>query len=126
MNKEYFWTDSKVVIGYISNSNKRFKIFVANRIKFIRDHSDVAQWYHLPSACNTSDDSSRGFDDIKSSKSQRRFKGPSSLSQREDQWPNQISAEISEGEPETKLAVAVNVITIEQDLLSQLEGRISS
>ena len=32
----------------------------------------------------------------------------------------------SEGNPEIKLAVAVNVITIEQDLLSQLEGRISS
>ena len=43
INKEYFWTDSKVVLGYISSSSKRFKIFVANRIQFIRDHSDVAQ-----------------------------------------------------------------------------------
>ena len=31
-----------------------------------------------------------------------------------------------EGDPEIKPAVAVNVITIKQDLLSQLEGRISS
>ena len=31
-----------------------------------------------------------------------------------------------EGDPEIKPAVAVNVITIKQDLLSQLEGRIPS
>ena len=44
ISKEYFWTDSKVVLGYIDNSSKRFKIFVANRIQFICDLSDVAQW----------------------------------------------------------------------------------
>ena len=32
ITKEYFWTDSKVALGYISNSSKRFKIFVANRV----------------------------------------------------------------------------------------------
>ena len=29
---ETCWTDSKVVLGYISNNNKKFKIFVATRI----------------------------------------------------------------------------------------------
>ena len=53
-------------------------------------------------------------------------KGQSFLRQPEDQWPNQVSAEVREGDPEIKPAVAVNVITIKQDLLSQLEGRISS
>ena len=32
INKEYFWTDIKVVLGYISNSSKSFRIFVTNRI----------------------------------------------------------------------------------------------
>ena len=85
INKEYYWTDSKVVLGYISNSSKRFKIFVANRIQFICDHSDVAQWYYVPSACNPADDSSRCLHGIQSSKSQRWFKGLSLLSQLEDQ-----------------------------------------
>ena len=71
INKQYFWTDSKIVLGYISNSSKRFKIFIANRIQFICDHSDVAQWYYVPSAYNPADDSSRGLNGIKSSKSQR-------------------------------------------------------
>ena len=63
---------------------------------------------------------------MKSSKLQRLYKGPSFYSQPEDQWLKQISAEVSESDPEVKPAVAVNVITIEQDLLLQLEGRISS
>ena len=49
--------------------------------------------YYVPSEYNLADDSSRGLDGIKSSKSQRSFKGPSFLSQPEDQWPNQVSAE---------------------------------
>ena len=27
---EYYWTDSQVVIGYLRNTQKRFKAFVAN------------------------------------------------------------------------------------------------
>ena len=87
---------------------------------------DVAQWHYVPTAYSPADNSSIGLDPIKSSKSQRWFKGASFLSQPGDQWPKQISAEVSKGEPEVKPAVAVNVITIKQDLLLQLEGRISS
>lgn len=29
---EYYWTDSKVVLGYINNDAQRFHVFVANRI----------------------------------------------------------------------------------------------
>ena len=34
--KQYFWTDSKVVLGYINNDAKRFHTFVANRVQVIR------------------------------------------------------------------------------------------
>ena len=43
INKKYLWTNSKVVLLYISNSIKSLKIFVVNRIELICDHSDVAQ-----------------------------------------------------------------------------------
>ena len=39
-NQEIFWTDSEVVLAYIRNEAKRFKIFVANRTELIKDHSD--------------------------------------------------------------------------------------
>ena len=40
---EEFWTDSQVVLGYVSNEARRFKIFVANRVQFIREITKVEQ-----------------------------------------------------------------------------------
>ena len=37
---EFFWTDSRVVLGYISNEAKRFHVYVANRVQEIRDLPD--------------------------------------------------------------------------------------
>ena len=41
--KETFWTDREVVLGYIRNESRKFKVFVANRIEMIRDHTDTHQ-----------------------------------------------------------------------------------
>ena len=35
--EEFYWTDSQVVLGYLKNDIKQFKIFVANRVQLIRD-----------------------------------------------------------------------------------------
>ena len=40
---EEFWTDSQVVLGYVSNEVRQFKTFVANRVKFIREITKVEQ-----------------------------------------------------------------------------------
>ena len=39
----YFWTDSKVVLGYIRNNTRRFKTFVANRIHQIKENTHAEQ-----------------------------------------------------------------------------------
>lgn len=36
VDEEYFWTDSQVVLGYVSNEARRFHVFVANRVQRIR------------------------------------------------------------------------------------------
>ena len=41
--KKWYWTDSKVVVGYITNDARRFKTFVANRVQQIRENNDVQQ-----------------------------------------------------------------------------------
>ncbi|XP_067947248.1 uncharacterized protein [Watersipora subatra] len=58
---EYFWTDSKIVLGYISNHSKRFQVFVANRIHEILECTEVAQWRHVPGNLNPADIASRGL-----------------------------------------------------------------
>jgi len=35
IDQEYFWTDSKVVLGYIANESRRFHVFVADRVQEI-------------------------------------------------------------------------------------------
>ncbi|XP_060601270.1 uncharacterized protein LOC132754627 [Ruditapes philippinarum] len=56
----HFWTDSRVVLGYISNDSKRFHVFVANRVQQIRDFSDPSQWRYIETTQNVADIASRG------------------------------------------------------------------
>ena len=57
-----FWRDIKVVLDYINNNTKKFKIFVANRIQQIHEGSNVSQWRYVPSKMNPADDASRRLD----------------------------------------------------------------
>ena len=58
---EFFWTDSRVVLGYVSNDAKRFHIFVANRVREIRDSTSPAQWNFVESGENPAGIASRGM-----------------------------------------------------------------
>lgn len=75
--EEMFWTDSKVVLGYIKNDSKRFHVFVANRIQQIRDHKSA-------------DDASRGITAKELVESSRWISGPEFLWMPEDQWPQPL------------------------------------
>lgn len=54
-----FYSDSKVVLGYIHNTTKRFYVFVHNRILRIRHSSRPEQWHYVPSEENPADHISR-------------------------------------------------------------------
>ena len=51
----YFWSDSKVVLGYIKNESSRFHVFVANRASQIRDLTDPDMWNYVSTDCNPAD-----------------------------------------------------------------------
>jgi hypothetical protein len=40
----FFYTDCKVVLGYICNEIRRFYMYVANRVSRIRESSEPALW----------------------------------------------------------------------------------
>ena len=61
IDKEYFWSDSQIVLAYLNNDAKRFHVFVANRVQFIRDHTRPDQWHYIPSEDNPADHTSRGL-----------------------------------------------------------------
>ena len=58
---EHFRTDSKVVLGYISNPSRRFHVYLANRIQEIHNHTNPVQWHHVESEENPADAASRGI-----------------------------------------------------------------
>lgn len=61
IDEEFFWTDSQVVLAYISNEARRFHVFVANRVQLIRETTNPAQWHYVDTAENPADHASRGL-----------------------------------------------------------------
>ena len=58
--RQYFWSDSKVVLGYI-NDAKRFHMFVANRVQITRSNTDTKEWRYIETIDNPADHASRGL-----------------------------------------------------------------
>ena len=78
-----FWTDSKVVLGYIGNDARRFHVFVANRVQQIRENTSPDQWKYVETENNPADDASRGLSAQQLNESCRWLKGPEFLWQPE-------------------------------------------
>ena len=72
---EELWTDSQIVLVYISNEARRFKTFVANRVQLIKEITKVRQWLYISSQSNPAHYESRGLDVRNLEKIHRWFSG---------------------------------------------------
>lgn len=54
-----FYTDSRVVLGYIHNTNRRFYVYIANRVTRIRKSSQPEQWHFVSTDYNPADHGTR-------------------------------------------------------------------
>ncbi|KAL4006299.1 tumor suppressor p53-binding protein 1 [Sarotherodon galilaeus] len=70
-----YYTDSKVVLGYIHNQSRRFYVYVHNRVQRILQSTCSNQWKHVPSELNPADYGSRSVAAAQLS-STTWFKGP--------------------------------------------------
>lgn len=57
----HFWTDSTIVIGWLSMSPHLLKTFVQNRVTEINELTDDSKWLHVQSKDNPADLLSRGL-----------------------------------------------------------------
>ena len=102
IDETHFWTDSTIVLQYITNKDKRFQTFVANRIAIIRDGSSPSQWHHVATKENPADDASRGLS-ANDLTSPRWINGPKFLTKSNTSWPKPIDIqEVSDDDPEVK------------------------
>ncbi|XP_038060160.1 uncharacterized protein LOC119731170 [Patiria miniata] len=112
-----FWTDSTVVLQYISNQSKRLQTFVANRVATIHDGSTASQWRYVNTQQNPADDASRGLDAQSMLDKIRWRKGPDFLWQTEDSWPvtPQIPSLQEKDKEVRKVALSRAIDVVDQD-----------
>ena len=104
-----FWTDSKVVLGYVKNESRRFQIFVANRVQEIQEKTSPEQWRYVDTTSNPADIASRGISANRLLNSAW-IQGPEFLWKSRDQWPSkdQTHAEaIAQDDPEVRKSLSV-------------------
>ena len=74
-----YWVDSKIVLGYILNETRRFRVLVSNRVQKIRARTEVTQWNHTDTKNNPADYISRGLTPRDGAKIERWIKEPDLL-----------------------------------------------
>ncbi|XP_038077337.1 uncharacterized protein LOC119745185 [Patiria miniata] len=50
-----YYTDSKIVLGYLTNTTRRFHTYVANRVHKVLNFSRPCQWMYVPTGKNPAD-----------------------------------------------------------------------
>ena len=122
--QDLYWTDSKVVLGFISSESRRFHLYVANRVQFIRDQTSPKQWRYVESGSNPADKGSMGVNAKEFMRKSQWIRGPDFLWQTEDQWLRHGSYqnEIQESSPEVRKVTAnATVMEEHKGMLSRFE-----
>ncbi|XP_059086914.1 uncharacterized protein LOC131883456 [Tigriopus californicus] len=124
----FYWTDSTVVLGYVLNQERRFHLFVANRVQRILSLTSRKSWRYVDSAQNPADDCTRGLDCLKIKSKHRWFQGPSFLRGQDCFWRAPILTEyrLDDDDPELKREITVRAMSVKpKDFLTVMIDRYS-
>lgn len=86
------WTDSKIVLDWLSVPSRKLNTFVANRTAEIIDNYPRSYWSHVSSEENPADCASRGLSPSELPTFDLWWSGPTFLSQDEANWKVQSSS----------------------------------
>ncbi|XP_052795874.1 uncharacterized protein LOC128228545 [Mya arenaria] len=123
----YFWTDSMIVLGYVRNTSRRFKTYVANRLALIHELTSPNDWRYVPTNMNPADLASRGVHPEEGGKLFIWLNGPKFLNMEKDDWPHEPDGITTEYEDvEMKPAVVTSMVQSQcQDVVSDILNRYS-
>lgn len=89
----YGWVDSMVVLGWLNGELKRWKLFVANRVKQINQVIPATNWRYIKSEEKPADCASRGLSASLLKNHKLWWSGPTWLTNHEAQERNKIKFE---------------------------------
>lgn len=61
MDAVKFFTDSKLVLGYVHSYTQRFYMYVSNSVTRIRGSTHPDKWYYIPTDLNPADHATRSI-----------------------------------------------------------------
>ncbi|XP_038107029.1 uncharacterized protein LOC119766512 [Culex quinquefasciatus] len=114
----YLWTDSTIVLNWISGSPVMWGTFVANRVAEIQERTALATWNHVPSGDNPADLVSRGMDLDELMESALWWHGPQWLGIDQHPWP-QIYVPNANVEEERRRVVSLPAVEDQQDIINR-------
>ncbi|XP_065082970.1 uncharacterized protein LOC135705275 [Ochlerotatus camptorhynchus] len=94
----FAWTDSSIVLQWLSSHPRKWKTFVANRTSTILNFLPRNRWYHVASMENPADCASRGVSPIELVNHALWWTGPSWLKETTTTWVSSHEDEIFEDE----------------------------
>ncbi|XP_046543495.1 uncharacterized protein LOC124253722 [Haliotis rubra] len=116
-----YFTDSTTVLHYIKSEHRRFPVFVANRVRLIRDFSTPQQWFYVDSNSNPADIASRGSSCEGLVKSATWFEGPRFMRLPYSEWPSQ-PADTLYDKDHTEAEECVAIVSVKQSQSSSCGG----
>ena len=87
----FAWTDSTVVLNWLTGSPRRFKTYVGNRVSRTVEMVPPDRWNHVPGTDNPADCASRGLFPSELLDHELWWHGPVWLTQPSATWPRQFS-----------------------------------
>ncbi|XP_055305902.1 uncharacterized protein LOC129570356 [Sitodiplosis mosellana] len=102
------WSDSKIVLAWISTHPSKWSTFVANRVSEIQQTCEAGNWLHIPTKLNPADIGSRGMSINELKDSSLWWNGPKFLFSTSEQCPSQNYNLPIDTAPEKKRAVKIH------------------
>ncbi|UYV84330.1 hypothetical protein LAZ67_X001862 [Cordylochernes scorpioides] len=113
------WTDSTTALAWIKR-DMNWSVFVAGRVKKIRQNSSITDWRHVPGKENPADIPSRGAS-ISQLITTRWWEGPVWLKKEEQFWTQSVEKEsIEEVNSELRKAVVTHFNIEKRDMLAKI------
>ncbi|CAI6345551.1 unnamed protein product [Macrosiphum euphorbiae] len=121
------WSDSSVVLSWLTTDQKQFKIFVTNRVAKIRQLLPDCVWSYVSTLDNPADPASRGLMPKLMLSSSIYWDGPEFLRIPEDQWPPSrfiplAPEQLPDTRPNVVATLAVNVHPSSLDFIGKFSS----